>query len=398
MLAVASVCVFLSGPAQTYGVSVFVDPMLAEFGWSRSLFSTAYAAGTLVSAATVVFVGRQIDLRGNRLILIVTSAGFAVALTVLSITNGVVALVVGFSLLRAFGSGVLVLAARTLIPNWFRSRPGRAFSILGIAGMLSQAAIPPYNEALIGAFGWRGAFRVNSVLMLAVLLPLVALVVRNRPEDIGQRPDGASLDSDIAPSLDDDGSLTIRAALRTRSFWALIFGGIVPPLVITGLSLNQVAIMAERGLPRSLAATAFTVEAAVALPVTLLVGWLADRFPLRYSLAVSQCCLAMGMLILLSAGTTTSALVYIAWRGASVALWVVAADVAWPVCFGRRYLGTIRGIGFAAGVAGAALGPVFFGIGFDRSGSYDPVITVMLILPIIAALGSLLVRPLPRAS
>ena len=65
MPAIASLAVFMSGPAQTYGVSVFVDPMLQEMGWSRSFISLAYSVGTLVSAGALLVVGRQIDRSGT---------------------------------------------------------------------------------------------------------------------------------------------------------------------------------------------------------------------------------------------------------------------------------------------------------------------------------------------
>jgi MFS family permease len=386
--------VFLSGPAQTYGVSVFVDPMLADLGWSRSLFSTAYSIGTLASAGALVLVGRQIDRRGNRLVLAIATVFFGFALILLSVTHGAAALLLGFALLRTAGSGVLTLAARTLIPNWFRSRSGRAFSLLGLAGMLSQATIPPFNEVLIGELGWRTTWRVNAAIVWVALLPLVWLVVRNHPEDLGQHPDGVRPTHDPArPEPEADGSLTSVQALRTAAFWRLIGASVVPSLVVTGLAFNQVAILADRGLPRALAATTFTVEAAVALPLTLLAGWLVDRFAVRYTLAAGQVCLAIGMVFLILAHSPGLALGYSAWRGASSALWMVAADVAWPAYFGRRHLGSIRGIGFAVGVGGAALGPVILGLGYDLAGSYTPAIMGLLALPIAAAVAVVGVRP-----
>ncbi len=165
ILLVTCLAVFLSGPAQTYGVSVFVDPMIDELGWSRSLFSSLYSVGTLVSAGALVLVGRQIDRVGNRIIISVAALLFGGALFLLSAVNSVIMLVIGFGLLRTFGSGVLTLAARTLVPNWFHSRAGRAFSLIGLAAMLSQALIPSFNNAMIESVGWRDAFRVNAFIM-----------------------------------------------------------------------------------------------------------------------------------------------------------------------------------------------------------------------------------------
>lgn len=399
MLAVASLAVFLSGPGQTYGVSAFVDPMLADLGWSRSLFSTAYSIGTLASAGVLVFVGRQIDRVGNRIILSIAAILFGLALLVLSMANGIVTLLIGFSLLRTFGSGVLTLGARTLVPRWFHSRTGRAFSILGLAGMLSQAAIPPFNEIMIGRFGWESAWRINALIVWLVLVPAVALVVRNRPEDIGQHPDGAvpAERDDAKPVVAVEHGATLREAWRTAAFWALILTGIVPALVVTGLSFNQVAILTDRGLPSSLAATTFAVDAAVALPVTLLAGWLVDRYPVRYAIAAGQIFLALAMVVLLFADSPLLAILYAAIRGVAGGFWAVAADVAWPSYFGRKHLGSIRGFGFATGVAGAAIGPIPLGLAYDLLGGYRPAIAGLLILPVTAAVWVLSTRP-PRTS
>lgn len=393
MLLVACLAVFLSGPAQTYGVSVFVDPMINDLGWSRSLFSTLYSVGTLVSAGALVLVGRQIDRLGNRIIISIAALLFGGALLLLSAVNSLVMLLIGFGLLRTFGSGVLTLAARTLVPNWFHSRAGRAFSLIGLAAMLSQALVPLFNNAMIVSIGWRDAFRVNALIMWLLLLPIVAVVLRNRPSDIGQFPDGLPADVPRAGATDDEGGITLHAALRSITFWSLIGASVVPSLVVTGLAFNQVAILTDRGFPSSLAATTFAVESAVALPTTLLAGWLVDRFPVRIILMLGQVCLIVAMLFLLVAQSPALVLCYSAWRGASSGLWMVAADVAWPSYFGRKHLGSIRGVGFAVGVVGAAIGPIPFGLSYDLLGSYTAAIAGLLCLPLVAALAVLRARP-----
>jgi MFS family permease len=393
MLLVACLAVFLSGPAQTYGVSVFVDPMIDDLGWSRSLFSTLYSVGTLVSAGALVLVGRQIDRLGNRIIISVAALLFGGALFLLSAVNSLVMLLIGFGLLRTFGSGVLTLAARTLVPNWFHSRAGRAFSLIGLAAMLSQALIPSFNNAMIVSIGWRDAFRVNALIMWLLLLPVVAVVLRNRPSDIGQVPDGVPPEAPRAGTTADEGGITLHAALRSIIFWSLIGASVVPSLVVTGLAFNQVAILTDRGFPSSLAATTFAVESAVALPTTLLAGWLVDRFPVRIILMLGQVCLIVAMLFLLVAQSPALVLCYSAWRGASSGLWMVAADVAWPSYFGRKHLGSIRGVGFAVGVVGAAIGPIPFGLSYDLLGSYTAAIAGLLCLPLFAALAVLRAHP-----
>ena len=392
MLALAGLAVFMSGPAQTYGVSAFVDPMLTDLGESRSLFSTTYSIGTLVSALTLLVVGRQIDRYGSRLVMTLAAIVFAGSLFFMSGVGGVLTLAIGFSLLRASGQGVLTLAARTLVPHWFVRRRGRAFSIIGLAATASLAAVPIFNERLIQMLGWRDAWRVNSVIILLVLAPLLWFFVRDRPEHVGQHPDGVPPDPALAHQVPEEHGHTLKQATRTPAFWALIGAGLVPSLVLTGLSFNQVAILTDRGLPATLAAATFTVESLVGLPITLLAGSLADRFPLRFTLAAGQVFLALAMVVLLMSDSAGLALVYAALRGVSGGFWSVAADVAWPSYFGKRHLGSIRGFGYSMGIAGAALGPIPFGLAYDLLGGYNPAILGLLILPVIAGLALMVVR------
>jgi MFS family permease len=392
MLAMAGLAIFMSGPGQTYGVSAFVDPMLTELGESRSLFSTTYSIGTLVSALTLLVVGRQIDRFGSRLVMTLAAIVFAIALFFMSTVAGVVTLAIGFSLLRASGQGVLSLAARTLVPHWFVRRRGRAFSIIGLAATASLAAVPIVNEVLIRHLGWRDAWRVNGLVMLFVLAPLLWFFVRDRPEDVGQHPDGIPPEPGVMHQVVAEHGHSLKQAMRTPAFWALIGAGLVPPLVFTGLSFNQVAILTDRGLPATLAATTFTVESLVGLPITLMAGSLADRFPLRFTLAAGQAFLAMAMLVLLISNNTALALVYAALRGISGGFWGVAADVAWPSYFGKRHLGSIRGFGTSMGIAGAALGPIPFGLAYDLLGGYNPAILGLLVLPVIGGVAVLLAR------
>ena len=399
ILGIATLAVFLSGPAQTYGVSVFIDPMLAEFGWSRGLVSTTYSIATLLSALPLVIIGRQIDRVGSRVILTIASICFGLSLLWLSRVNTPLGLLVGFAVLRTCGSGVLTLAARTLIPQWFVRRRGRAFSILGLGSALSLALVPRANESLISWVGWRDAWTIVAVVILLGLVPAIALMVRNRPEDVGEYPDGVSPESAVTTArsalADSTDDWTLKEAMRTRAFWAMLVAGAVPALVITGVSFHQISIMTARGLPSSLAATSFAVESAVALPLTLLTGWLVDRYATRYILSAAQAFLLLALVLLVFAQTPALALSYSALRGAAMGLWGVAADVAWASYFGRRYLGTIRGVTFAAGIVGAAIGPVPLGLAFDATGSYAAAIVAYMALPAAAMAFVLFAYP-PR--
>jgi MFS family permease len=404
ILLIASLAVFFSGPGQTYGVSTFVDPMIGELGISRSVYSMTYSFGTLVGAAALVYAGRMIDRIGEKKILIASALGLASALVLLSLAQGPIWLLVGFSLLRTSGQGVLTLAAKTLIPHWFIRRRGFAFSIVGFASAASLALFPLLHSQTVGWLGWRMAWRFDAILLLVILLPALIVFVRNRPADVGitdiardearRQRDKPEIDLEI--HVESDGGYTLKEAMRTPMFWAIVSAGLVPSLVVTGMTFNQVAIFTERGLPETLTATTFTVESTFQVFVTLAIGWYLDRYPVKHVLVGGQIALALAMVALLVSQGVWLSYIYAMLRGASSAFWMVGSDVAWPRFFGRKHLGSVRGVGFSLSVVGAALGPLPFGFAYDLTGDYNVAIMYLMVLPIAGAIAMAVVKPPKR--
>lgn len=329
MLLVAAAGIFLVGPAQTSGVAPFVEPLLAEFGWPRSVILTAYALGTLVGAAGVVLSRRLLDRYGHRRVLTGAALAFAAALLAASAIRNPLTLTLGFALLRGAGIGAVLLGSRTLISQWYVRRRGWALSLGAAAGALSAALFPALAVFLVDRIGWRATWQLCALAIVLVLVPLAALVTRDRPEQVGQHPDGLPpLVTSSGEGVSEEAAWRPRDALRTRQFWLLLGASMVPGLVGTGLDFNQVALMGERGLSPAVAATVFTVAAVVNLPAALLSGRLVDRRPVRHTLAIGLVLLAGATLWLLAVGTPPAAYAYGAMRGLTLGLWAVAIDAA----------------------------------------------------------------------
>jgi MFS family permease len=394
MLAICGVAVFASASGLTYTVSVFVDPLLADLGVSRSLLSTAYALGTGTGGLVLLWMGRPLERWGNRRVMAVGAIGLAVGLIVLSLATGPWWLFLGFPIIRTFGQGTMPLAARVLIPNWFYRHRARAFSLLGLSSVASIAFLPLLNTWLIDEVGWRMAWRLSALAIVVVIVPVVLRFVRDRPEDVGQFPDGALPDADGVPPVTDAGvGFTLAAAKRTPAFWALVLAGSVPPLITTGQHLHQTAIFVDRGAPASIAAATFTIEAISMLAANLGMGWLGNRLSPRLTLGCCLLLMCMTLLALLFSGYAAVAVLYGMLRGGTNGAMTIAIDVAWPTYYGRKHLGSIRGFGMAASLFGSAIGPLPFGIAADYFGGYVPAIVALMFLPLTVAILVFATRP-----
>ena len=103
ILGVTGIGMFTSGPGQTYAVSLFVDPMIEDLGWSRTTVSGLYTAGSLTAAALMFLVGRLLDQYGARVVLPVVVILFGFALLFMSVASHTLHLYAGFASIRILG-------------------------------------------------------------------------------------------------------------------------------------------------------------------------------------------------------------------------------------------------------------------------------------------------------
>jgi MFS family permease len=384
VLFVCGVCVFAGSSGLTYTVSVYVDPMLEDLGVSRTVYSLAYALGTGAGGLFLLLAGRPMERLGSRRVMVSGAIGLSIGLVLLSLATGPWLLFIGFPIIRTFGQGTLPLAARVLIPNWFYRQRARAFSMLGLASTAAIATLPLANDWAIDQVGWRTAWRIASVLILLAIIPLVLLVVRDTPEEIGQLPDGARVEPGKAAPVTDAGiGFSLAQARRTGSFWILVVAGAVPPMITTGQHLHQSAMFIDRGTPHAIAAATFTIEAFSMLAVNLGMGWLNTRINPRIAMSFALFGMVLALVCLLYSANPVPAVLYGMFRGGSNGAMNIAVDLSWPAWYGRRHLASLRSFGMAASLFGSAIGPLPFGIAADVLGSYPPAIIGMMFVPLV---------------
>ncbi|WP_102819298.1 MFS transporter [Mesotoga sp. Brook.08.YT.4.2.5.1] len=190
IVAAAALGAFFSGPGQTYSVSIFINSYINGFGWSRSLVSGYYSIATLIAGFTLPLVGKAVDKFGHRKMFAVIPTLLGLTCLWMSIVSHPIMLIVGFFFLRLLGQGSMSLLPSTLVAQWFSRHRGKALSIMGIGGVASFAFFPPANNWLIQNFGAETGWRVWSLALFLLMLPVGWFLVRDKPEDMGETPDG----------------------------------------------------------------------------------------------------------------------------------------------------------------------------------------------------------------
>lgn len=399
VLAVGTLGVIMTSPGQTYAVSIFIEHFIQDLGLSRSVVSTLYSLGTVAGSLALPLIGRAIDRRGARFMVVVISVVFGLACIYMGTVRGLFTLALGFIAIRMFGQGSLGLVSENAINQWWVRRRGMALGLSGLfASLLGLGAFPSLINWLIPQIGWRLSYAVLGGLLLAVMAPLGYLFFRERPESYGLQPDGDAGDDaegdarqPLARRIEEN--WTRSEALKTAAFWIIAAGLSTLAMMQTGLFFHMVSIFADNGLPTTVAASVFLPIAVTTALVNLSSGVLVDRIPLRFALATALFLQALALWMGQHLATVPLAFLFGMVLGASTGLFRTGAGVAWARTFGRSHLGSISGVAATILIFGAALGPVPLGFARDALGSYDLALTILAVVPLLLGIATLFLKP-----
>jgi len=398
MLAIAVAGMICTSPGQTFGISSFNPSLLAALGLSEAALSGAYMLGTLAAAPLVSLVGTLMDRYGIRRVMMIVVLLFGGACLATSQVTGMVTLLAAFFSLRLLGQGALTLLSSNTLAMWFHDRLGTASGLMSLGTAGAFAIVPPLNLLLIDRFGWRWAYALLGLIVWLVMLPLLAIFYRNRPEDVGQSPDGGQAEKSLPPHEGEDAlhqSLTLPQAVASRAYWILLCMNACWALVGTGIVFHIVSLFGSHGLSRATASLFFPCFAASMAAAQFLGGLLADRVRINTLLFVSMVGTTLAVAYLNYLEGAASVVVYAVGQGASQGLFMVLMQTVWARYFGRVHLGKIRGTVWTATVAGSAVGPPIMGVAKDYLGSFAPAIWLFVVLYGILALAAVFVTP-PR--
>ena len=382
VVAVAFVTMAIGVNART-AFSLLFPPILDEFGWDRGMTAGAFSFGFLASAAWSPALGRLMDRRGPRWVLLLgvglMGAGLALAPAVtrpwhLYATLGV--LVGGGSVCLGYTGHALFL------PNWFVRRRGFALGLAFSGVGVGSIVLLPWLQGVIVARGWRAASATLAAVVVLVLLPL-SLLQRRRPEDLGLEPDGdAALPAGSPARAQPDNVVdpawvavdwTLARAARTARFWWVALGFVGGLIAWYAVQVHQTKYLLEIGFTPEVAAWALGLVGFAGIVGQIGLGHLSDRIGREWvwTLACGGFALCYALLLLMRASPTPALLsLMIAAQGM---LGYGAASVFGAIpaeLFQGRHYGTVFGSLSLAAIVGGAIGPWMAGALHDRTGDY----------------------------
>jgi MFS family permease len=410
IVTVAFVTNFIAVGLVFYSYGVFFKALAAEFGGSRFGVAAGLAIMNVAISVFAPFLGHAFDRSSIRNVIclgaLLTALGFFVA-------SQIDALWQFYAVMGTFlALGVAAvgpLAGTTLVANWFTERRGIALGIAGMGISASGFAMAPLATLLIGAIGWRDTFLVYGVVPLLLVIPLAWLVIVNRPEQIGLRPDGAqdpestptSGGGQLAPPAADGNrqlassfelDWSTRSALRQRNLWVIAIAIALNSCTNGAMLTHIIPHATDIGFDPLAAAWVLSCIAGFGAVGKLLFGWIADRIDKRLTLWCATALQGLGIVLILNAEQYHLLLLAGTVYGLGMGGMPPLAGALIGAAFGRYRFGRMMGLMNPVMLPIRVLGIPYAGWIFDRTGSYEIAFLTFIGLCVMSILALSLLR------
>ena len=390
VLAVATLVVLIGAGTRAAPGALLLG-IQADTGWSTGEVALAGAAGLLLLGLGGPASGILIDRFGVRRVavaaLILTAAGMIGA----ALSRELWQLVLTFGLVSGFGAGLVSSSLGPVVANrWFVRGRGLVVGVFGASTSAGQLIFFPLLTAVAVSASWRAATWLLAGL-LALAAVLAAILVRERPSDVGERAWGATADDTAVAERADRG--IVRRALRRPEFWLLSGTFFICGATSNGVvGQHFIAHAVDHGFTPVEASGALAVMGFFNFVGTLASGWLTDRVDPRRLLLGFYVFRGLSLLYLPQVHSSLDivgfavlfGLDYIATVPPTVAL---VADT-----FGRRNVGIVYGWVYFAHMVGAAIAAEVAGIVRDNVGSYALAFFAAGWIAVAAGVAALVIR------
>lgn len=374
---------FSPGPMIFGSLGLFAPLMQKDFGWGRGRIMLSLTVFNLAGVLVAPYTGRLMDRLGVRRVLLPSlflfMGGFVgLAYLVQSITG----LYVLAALWGALTVGTQSISYTKLLAVWFQRRRGLAVGIAAAGLGLGYGVVPLLVAQLLAHMSWHATLVTLALLILLVPTTLDYVFAHPRESAAGV-PVGAS-------------GLSLEQARRTRDFWYMGGAILLASAALTGVIPNLAPAARDHGFGATQASLVASSYGLSTILGRVLVGYLADRYPIKHVAMLFFSVSAAGFLwaALIGAQASFPELILVALTvglGFGAESDLIALFIS--RYFGQRNFGAIYGVLLAVFLVGAASGPPLFGYGRDVFGRYQPA---MLMAALVMAAAILLLSRLTR--
>jgi MFS family permease len=394
LIVAVGIVAYALGYGARYSFSVIFPSLVSEFEWPRDTTAGILSVHMFVYGLAAPVAGHLVDKIGPRITMVSGAVFLALGLVIAALASEPWHFYLTFGVLA--GVGLCLIGSvpfTTVIKNWFRKKSGLALSIL-FFGVGAGFAWYPVIAILINWVSWRGTFVTEATVVAATLLPLILLIVRYHPTEMGLSPDNApgtavfprSGTFDGGTSSNQEGGTvdwTLGKATRTLRFWLLCLSsfciwGVVQTLMVA----HHVAFAMDVGYSNTYASSVLSLFGLM-FACGCLCGMVSDWIGREMTMTIGTVIGISGIVVLsfVKDASRPWMLYYYAMAlgfGQGITVPSVAASIV-DIFQGQRVGAIIGAVWFGFSIGGT-IGPWLGGWIFEVNGSYLPAFILSMVL------------------
>jgi sugar phosphate permease len=265
------------------------------------------------------------------------------------------------------------------VSKWFNKKRGRATGIATTGIGLGGLFLAPFAGYMMPILGWRGVYVVLALLLLALVTPVVAWIIKSSPEEKGLLPDGEEKKADNAPSSNPSANqasaaapkgITLSRALQSPTYWLIAGTNFLASATIFGTLAHQTSYIESIGISRQAASLALGFTAGMGILGKIFFGFLAERMSVRFTTVICLAIQAVGVVILIMTTSMMTVWLFVIVFGFSMGGMATLRPLLIIEFFGTSAIGAILGSMAVVFSLGAASGPITAAYIYDFFQSY----------------------------
>ncbi len=366
---------FWSSPGQTYLISLFSGQIRGELALSDGDFAGIYSLATLLSAMVMIWSGALVDKIDLKKFSIALVLGLAAGCGFMSISTGVLSLLISMFLIRHLGQGLMCITSSTAVIRYLDQNKGKSSALAGMGYAVSEAVMPSIVVAMLLLIGWRISWQVIGVVVVLVMVPAIILLLRNhsrRHENYLETI--ATIESESNgenKSMDSRRQWTRAEVIRDKRFYLFAPGLMSQQLMFTGFIFHQVHLVESKNWSLTIWASLFALYAVVSVVTKLVTGVLVDRYGAIRMVPLVGLPMGIGLVILSSSTEIFWGGAFLVLTGVTVGYQSTVTAPFWSEMYGNKHLGSIKSLGASVMVFCTAVSPFIIGWFIDRGTSMD---------------------------
>jgi MFS transporter, OFA family, oxalate/formate antiporter len=399
-LATVAVMYFAMTGLLLYSFTVILPFLCTSFGWSRAAVSWANSLAMVVTGLVSPVAGMFVARYGARKAVSVGGILCVLCFVCASFHTQLWQLYLAYAVLFGLGGSLCgMLTMTSIVNNWFVKKRPLALSIIIASGGLGGSAMIPLITSMVTQFNWRITYLLIAAMVLVFLVILPSLLVVNKPEDLGQVPDGIQSDDKKDFTTNKQNlygtpvDFTAGEAIRTSAFWRLTILATTFMFGVQGFLLHQMAFLLDIKISAADASFAISLYVGVSTAGRLAMGFLGIRHPTKPMAIIAMLLLISGLTILVWAKTLTAILLCNVFIGLGVGGAYVAVMNLIPLYFGKTHYPQIIGFALPFSTILGSLGSPLTGWIRDITGDYGLAWKLAILALAIGLVSLILARP-----